>query len=105
MVGARGKAAVGEPAGGVARRDGGEGVPGCGAQVVIGPSPGSPESVLDLGEGFLDRVEVRRVGREQQEAGTTLLDGGADGRAAMGREIVGDDNLARTEDRCQRKRT
>src|SRR3954468_113436 len=95
------EAAVGEPAGGVARGDGGEGVPGRGAEVVVGPSPSLPEGVLDLGEGLLDRIEVGRVGREPQEAGTPLLDGGPNGRAAMGREIVGDDDLARTEGRCQ----
>src|SRR3954466_15159520 len=100
MVGARGKAAVGEPTGGVAGSDGGEGVPGRGAQVVVGPGPSAPQSVLDLGEGFLDGIEVGRVGREPQETGTTLLDGGTNGRAAMGGEIVGDDDLARAEGRC-----
>src|SRR3954467_3242954 len=111
-------AAVGEPAGGVAGGDGGEGVPGRGAEVVIGASTGAPEGLLDLGERFLDRIEVGRIGRERQEAGAASLDssadarggGGAgaasldssaDARVVVGGEVVGDDNLARAEGRRQ----
>src|SRR3954471_13328271 len=99
MAGASGIAAVGEPAGGVGGRDGLEGLPGGGAEVVVGPSPSAPESVLDLGEGFLDRIEVGRVGREREETRATLLDGGADGRVVVGLEVVEDDDLAPAEGR------
>src|SRR5438552_2795298 len=97
----RGVAAVGEPAGGVAWGDGGEGAPGGVAEVVIGASFGAPEDLLDLGEGLLDRVEVRGVGRQRQEAGAALLDGGTAGRVVVGREVVGDDDLTDSEGRGQ----
>src|SRR5215217_3758739 len=103
MARASGIAAVGEPPGGVGGCDGGEGVPGGGAEVVVGASPSPPQHLLGLGEGLLDGVEVGRVGWKQQDPGTTLLDGGTAGRAAMGREIVSDDHLARPEGRCQAK--
>src|SRR5438874_4118327 len=80
MVGA--VAAVGEPASGVIWRDGGEGGPGGGAEVVVGAGLSPAERVLDLGAGVLDRIEVGRVGGQRQEAGTARLDGGTDGRAS-----------------------
>src|SRR3712207_8369716 len=46
-----------------------------------------------LGEGVLDGVEVGGVGRQRQEAGASGLDGGADGRAVVSRQVVGDDDL------------
>src|SRR5215471_13248295 len=92
-------AAVGEPAGDIGLGDGGKGGPGGGPEVVVGAGLGTAEAVFDLGEGFLDWVEVGRVGRQRQEVGTTRLDGGADSRAVMGAEVVGDDDLARAESR------
>src|SRR5215208_6165017 len=89
--------AVGEPGGRVGRGDGGEGAPGRGAEVVVGACLSTPKGLLDLGEGFLDRIEVGRVGRERQEAGTTRLNSGADGRVKVGLEVVGDDNLSGSE--------
>src|SRR5215212_11978921 len=94
-------AAVGEPTGDVGGGDGGEGVPGGGAEGVVGAGFGATEGLLDLGEGLLDRVEVGGVGREREEAGAGLLDGGAGGRAEVRREVVGDDDLARSEGRGQ----
>src|SRR3954469_20976040 len=94
-------AAVGEPAGGVAGGDGGEGVPGRGAEVVIGASTGAPEGLLDLGERFLDRIEVGRIGRERQEAGAASLDSSADARVVVGGEVVGDNDLSGAERRGQ----
>src|SRR3712207_5194641 len=90
-------AAVGEPAGGVGCGDGGEGGPGGGAEVGVGARFGAAGGVLDLGEGLLERIEVGGVGRQRQEAGAGGLDGGADGRAVVGLEVVGDDDLARAE--------
>src|SRR5688500_6743783 len=98
---AGGIAAVGEPAGGVAWGDGGEGLPGDGPECVVGACFGPAERLLDLGESVLDRVEVGRVGRQREEAGTARLDGGAGDRAVVGLEVVGDDNLARSEGRRQ----
>ena len=66
-----GIAAVGEPAGGVAGRDGGEGAPGGGAKAVVGPCLSTAKRLLDLGKGLLDRIEVGGIGRERQEAGAT----------------------------------
>jgi hypothetical protein len=57
-------AAVGEPAAGVGRGDGGEGVPGGDAEGLVGARGGAAEGLLDLAEGVLDGVEVRGVGRQ-----------------------------------------
>src|SRR3954452_19338663 len=92
-------ATVGEPADGVSFGDGGEGGPGSRTEVVVGASLGTTERLLDLGERLLDRIEVGGVGRERQEAGTTLLDGDADGRAVMSREVVSDHDLTCPERR------
>src|SRR5688572_29198363 len=92
-------AAVSEPADDVGFGDGGEGGPGGRAEVVVGASLGLTEGMLDLGECLLDRIEVRRVGRERQEAGATLLDSSTHGWAVMGTEVVGDHDLAFPEGR------
>src|SRR6266496_5269364 len=94
-------AAVGEPAGRVGGGDGGEGAPGGGAEVVVGAGFGTAEELLDLGEGLLDRIEVGGVGGQRQEASARCLNGGADGRAVVGLEVVGDDHLACPERRGQ----
>src|SRR6266513_2791261 len=94
-------AAVGEPAGGVGGGDGGEGGPGGGAEVVVGACLTPAQRLLDLGERLFDRIEVRRGGRQREEAGAAGLDGRADGRAVVGLEVVGDDDLARTQGRRQ----
>ena len=48
---------------------------------------------FDLGEGQLDRVEVRRVGRQEEEASTGRLDGRAGGLALVRAQVVQDDDL------------
>ncbi len=73
MVG--GIAAVSEPAGSVGWRDGGEGGPSGGTELVIGTGFGPAEGLLDLGEDVLDRIEVRRVGWDVAELGAARLDG------------------------------
>jgi hypothetical protein len=93
--------AVCEPARSVAWRDRGEGGPGGGAEVVVGARLGLAEGVLDFREGVLDRIEVRRVGREMTELGSPGLDGGADARRVMGPQVVGDDDLPRPERRSE----
>jgi hypothetical protein len=94
-------AAVGEPAGGVGLGDGGAGGPGGGAERVIGACSGSAERLLDLREGVLDWVEVRRVGRQVDELGASCLDGSARAVGVVGAQVVGDDDLARSEGRCE----
>ena len=46
-------AAVGKPARSVSRGDGGEGIPGGGAKVVVGPCLTTAQRVLELGERLL----------------------------------------------------
>jgi hypothetical protein len=92
-------AAVGEPTGGVGWRDGGEGGPGGGAELILDPGLGPAEGQLDLREGVLDRSEVRGVGRQREELGAACLDRGPDTRRVMGAEVVGDDDLPRSESR------
>src|SRR5687768_8255795 len=68
-------AAVSEPAGGVGSGDGGEGAPGGGTESIVGACRGAAGRLLDLREGVLDRVEVRRVGRQVPEPGAARFDG------------------------------
>ena len=88
---------MGEPAGDVGGGDGGESGPGGGAEGVIGAGVRASEELFDRGEGVLDRIEVRGVGGQGQEASAACLDGRADGRVMMGGEVVGDDDLAWSE--------
>jgi hypothetical protein len=53
--------------------------------------------VLDLGKGLLDRVEIRRVGRQVPEPGACGADHLPDGGRLVGTEIVHDDDVARLE--------
>ena len=52
-----------------------------------------------LREGLFDWIEVRRIGRQEEELGLGGADGGANGAAFMASEVVHDDNVARREDR------
>ena len=54
---------------------------------------------LHFGEGLLDRIEVGRVGGQEEELGFGGADRGANGAALMAAEVVHDDNVARREDR------
>src|SRR5688572_25080077 len=95
MVGA--VATVSEPASSVGGRDGGEGGPSGDAQGLVGARLGTAERLLDLQESVLDRVEVRRVGRQVAEPGAARLDGSSRPPAVVGAEVVGDDDLTRPE--------
>ena len=44
-----------------------------------GALPGATQQGFELGEELLDRIEVGRIGREEDERGAALLDGAADG--------------------------
>lgn len=64
------------------------------AHEIAGSCLGSSEMVFDLGEELFDRIEVGRVFRQEDELGTGLPDGLADGFGFMGAEIVHDDDIA-----------
>ena len=54
--------------------------------------------MLDLGEGLFDRIEVRRVWRQEPEPGASRLDHLSDGRRLVRAEVVHDDDVAWFED-------
>jgi hypothetical protein len=82
-----------EPAGGILWCDGAECGPDGGAVSLERPRLGTPKERLDLREGFLDRVEVRRVGRQVPELRPTGFDRLTGTVAEVDREVVGDDDL------------
>src|SRR4029079_17109883 len=88
-----------EPAVDVGAGNGRQGGPGGGAEGVVGPGGGASEERLELGERLLDGVAVRGVGREVPEVGASGLDRSAGSVAVVGAEVVGDDDLARSEGR------
>lgn len=53
--------------------------------------------MFDLGEGLLDRVEVRGIGRKEPETSTSLTDDLPDGIRLVRAEIVHDDDISRLE--------
>ena len=62
---------------------------------VDGALCGLAQERLQFGEDLLDRVEVRRVRRQVEEAGASGLDRAADARDLVGRQVVEDDDIAR----------
>ncbi len=64
-----------------------------------GSSVGFAQQGLELCEDLLDRVEVGRVGRQEEELGAGGADGAADGLAFVAAEIVHDDDVAGLERR------
>ena len=54
---------------------------------------GFAEQVLELGEDLLDRVEIRAVGRKEQQPRASGPDGGPDGGLFVTGEVVEDDNV------------
>ena len=50
--------------------------------------------VLDLGEGLLDRVEVRRIGRQEPQPGAGASNRLSDRLGLVAGEIVEDDDVA-----------
>ena len=67
--------------------------------IVDGSLLGVAHPVLDLGEGLLDRIEVRRIGWEIPKACTGCADHLANGVGFVGAKIVHDDDIARLKDR------
>jgi hypothetical protein len=52
---------------------------------------------LELGEDLLDWIEVRTVGRQEEQPGADSADGSAHGFALVAAEIVHNDDVARLE--------
>ena len=80
---------------GEAVEQGADGSPG----LFDGSGVGLAQQGLHCGEGLLDRIEVWRVGGQEQEFGFGRADGGANGAALMTSEVVHDDNVAWREER------
>ena len=74
---------------------GGDGSPG----LVDCSGVGFAQEGFHFGEGLFDRVEVGRVGGQEEELGFGGADRGAKGAALVAAEVVHDDNVARREDR------
>ena len=49
---------------------------------------------LELGEGHLDRVEIRTIGRQEEEPGSTFFQNGGGFLALVAGEIVENDHVA-----------
>lgn len=60
---------------------------------------GFSEQGFELGEGLLDRIEVRAVGRQQEAMGAGISKGSADGLAFVTAEIVEHDDVAGAQGR------
>jgi hypothetical protein len=52
------------------------------------------EQSFELGKDHLDRIEVGRVGRQQEELGAGGMNGGANVGDLVGRQIVEHDDVA-----------
>ena len=97
VLGREGEAVGGGEAAGVQGRDGIDGQGGGGEQAVGGALGGSAQALFALGEGQLDRVDVRRGGRQEEEPATDGLDGRVGVRTLVGTEIVQHHDLARAQ--------
>ena len=56
---------------------------------------------FEFGEGQFDRIEIGTVRWKVNDFGPAALDGGRNRGAFVGREIVGDDNIAWRQSRAQ----
>ena len=62
---------------------------------------GVAHPMLDLGEGLLDRIEVRGIGRQEPEPGAGGPDGLTDGCGLVAAQIVHDHDVAGLQGRQQ----
>ncbi len=62
---------------------------------------GLSEQGFELGEDLLDRVQVGRVRRQEEELGASAADRSTNGDALMAAQVVHDDDVARAERRHQ----
>ena len=65
------------------------------------PGANTPEMRLELGEGHLDGIEIRRIGRQVQKPATVPLQGLRGSLALVGRQIVEDDHGSRLKGGCE----
>lgn len=65
----------------------------------MGSFSGLTHEVLELCKNLFDGVQVRRVGREEQQPGSNAADGLTDSRAFVTAQIVHDDDVAGREGR------
>ena len=65
------------------------------ADSVLGSGGGFSQQVLELGEDLLDRIEVGRVFRQEEELGASRSDRPSNRCAFVAAEIVHDDDIAR----------
>ena len=68
---------------------------------VDGASLDHAQPMLDLGEHLLDRVEVRRVGRQEREPGAGCEDCTACRPSPMAAEVIENDDVSRAKHRQQ----
>jgi hypothetical protein len=66
-----------------------------------GSGGGLAQVGLELGKGQLDRVQIRTVGRQVMDLGPADGDQFADPRHLVGREVVEDDHVTRTQLRAE----
>jgi hypothetical protein len=66
---------------------------------VLGALGGLAQAVLELGEEHLDRVQVRRVLRQEEELGARSPEDPSDGAAHVRTEVVHDDDVAGAQGR------
>jgi hypothetical protein len=63
-------------------------------EIIDGSGGGFSQERFQFGEGLLDGVEVRRIGREVDEPRADGLDGSLDGFDTVGGQIVEDYDIA-----------
>src|ERR1700735_4215616 len=86
---------VGEVVGALCRREAVEQGANCSPGLFDCPGVGLAKQGLHFGEGLLDRIEVWRVGGQEEELGFGGADRCANGAALMAAEIVHNDDGVR----------
>src|SRR3954471_9278002 len=71
--------------------------PDGGPKALNGPLGGFAQERFELGEGILNRVEIRAVGREIKQACTRRLDQGSHSRSLVARQVVQDHDITRPQ--------
>lgn len=88
---------MGEPAAGVSGGQRLQGGGDSGVACLARPGAGAAEDRLELTEGLLDGIEIRRVGWQEEDVTARGLDQTLGGGALMNAEVVPDDELAGTQ--------
>src|SRR5215213_7384426 len=101
-MGLRAVAAVLEEAASIARRHRPESSAHRLYERLVGTCPGSPQQRLELGERFLDGIEIGRIGWQIHELAASPFDELAYPRTFVRRKVVHHYYLPRPKRRCQR---